>query len=70
MSKMLCALFPCSYFSTFLPIFYKPCIDIGIEEEWYGIASGLILFRNKSYGPWFMFKMHFLVNILRMNRQI
>ena len=27
----------------------KFCIDIGIVEEWYGIASGLISFRNNSY---------------------
>ena len=46
MSKMLCASFPCSNFSTFLPIFFKLCIDIGIGEEWYGIASGIISFRN------------------------
>ena len=46
MSKMLCALFPCSNFSTFLSIFFKLCIDIGIRAEWYGIASGIILFRN------------------------
>ena len=24
----------------------KFCIDIGIGEEWYGIASGIISFRN------------------------
>ena len=24
----------------------KFCIDVGIAEEWYGIASGLISFRN------------------------
>ena len=30
MSKMLCASFPCSNFSTFLLIFFKLCIDIGI----------------------------------------
>ena len=40
------ALFPCSNFSTFLPIFFKLCIDIGIGEEWYGIASGLISYWN------------------------
>ena len=35
------------------------------------IASGIISFRNnKSYGPRFMSKMHFLVNILRMTRRI
>ena len=46
MSKMLCTSFPCSNFSTFLPIFFKFCIDIGIREEWYGIASGIISFGN------------------------
>ena len=40
------ASFPCSNFSTFWPIFFKLCIDIGIGEEWYGIASGLISFWN------------------------
>ena len=40
------ASFPCSNFSTFWPIFLKLCIDIGIGEEWYGIASGLISFWN------------------------
>ena len=33
-------------FSTFLPVFFKLCIDIGIGKEWYGIASGIISFRN------------------------
>ena len=33
-------------FSTFLPIFFKLCIDIGIGEDWYGIASGIISFKN------------------------
>ena len=46
MSKMLCASFPCSSFSIFLQIFFKLCIDIGIVEDWYGIASGIISFRN------------------------
>ena len=36
------ASFSCSNFSTFGPIFFNICIDIGIGEEWYGIASGLI----------------------------
>ena len=40
------ASFPCSNFSTFWPIFFKLCIYIGIGEEWYGIASGLISFLN------------------------
>ena len=40
------ASFPCSNFSTFWPIFFKLCIDIGIGEEWYGIVSGLISFWN------------------------
>ena len=48
MSKMLCAWFPCSNFSTFLPIFFKLCIDIGIGQEWYGIANGIISFRNNQ----------------------
>ena len=30
----------CSNFSTFLPIFFKLCIDIGIGEEWYGLQVG------------------------------
>ena len=38
--------FPCSNFSTFWPIFFKLCIDIGIGEEWYRVASGLISFWN------------------------
>ena len=40
------ASFPCSNFNTFWPIFFKLCIDIGIKEEWYEIASGLISFWN------------------------
>ena len=36
----------CSNFSTFLLIFFKLCIDIGIREEWYGIVSRIISFRN------------------------
>ena len=43
---MLCASFPFTYLSTFLPIFFKLCTDIGIGEEWYGIASGIISLRN------------------------
>ena len=46
MSKMLCASFLCSNFSTFLPIFFKLCLDIGIGEERYGIAIGIISLRN------------------------
>ena len=42
----VCPSFPCSNFRTFWPIFFKLCIGIGIGEEWYGIASGLILFWN------------------------
>ena len=38
------ASFPCSNFGTFRPIFFKLCIDIGIGESWYVIASGLISF--------------------------
>ena len=32
----------------FLPIFFKLCLDIGIGEEWYGIASGIMSFRNNT----------------------
>ena len=46
--KMLCASLPCSNFSTFLPIFFKLYIDIGIGEERYGIASRIISFRNNN----------------------
>ena len=38
--------FLCSNFSTFWPIFFKLCIDIGVGEEWYEVASGLISFWN------------------------
>ena len=51
------ASFPCSDLSTFWTIFFKLGIDIGIGEEWYEIASGLISLWNKSYGPWCMLKM-------------
>ena len=47
MSKMFCASFPCSNFNTFLPIFFKLCIYIDIGEEWYGIVSEIISFRNR-----------------------
>ena len=30
------------------------CIDIGIGEEWYGIASGIISFRNNIQGSPFL----------------
>ena len=40
------ASFPCSNFRIFWPIFFKLCIDIGIGQEWYGIANGLISFWN------------------------
>ena len=40
------ASFRCSNFSTFWPIIFKLCIDIGIGKEWYGFASGLIPFWN------------------------
>ena len=51
------ASFPCSNFSTFWPIFFKFCIDIGIGEEWFWIAVGLISFRKNSFGPWCMSEM-------------
>ena len=31
---------------NFNKVLHKHCIDIGIGEEWYGIASGIISFRN------------------------
>ena len=40
------ASFPDSNLRSFLPIFFKLCMDIDIEEEWFGIASGLNLFIN------------------------
>ena len=40
------ASFPGSNFSIFWPIFFKLCIGIDIREERFGIASGLISFRN------------------------
>ena len=46
------------------------CIDIGIGEEWYGIASGIISFRKHSYGPWFMSKKCSFAQCLKMNRRI
>ena len=52
-------------FTDFLQI----CIDIGIGMEWYGIASGIILFRNKLW-PLIYVQNAFLINILRMNRRI
>ena len=27
---------------------FKLCIDVGIREEWYGIVTGLISFRNNK----------------------
>ena len=68
MSKTLCASFPCSNLSAFLPIFFKLCIDIGIGEEWYGIASGIISLRNKRVMA--LGSCPFLLNISRMNRRI
>ena len=60
----------CSNFSTFLPIFFKLCIDIGIGEEWYGIESGIISFVTTELWPLIYVLNAFLVNILRMNRRI
>ena len=70
MSKMFCTSFPCSNFSTFLPIFFKLCIDVDIGEEWYGIVSGIISFRNNRVMALDLCLKCILVNILRMNRQI
>ena len=33
--------------TNFNKILHMHCTDIGIGEEWYGIASGTISFRNK-----------------------
>ena len=54
--------FPFSNFSTFWPIFFKLCIDIGIGEEWYGIASGLISFWNNRV---MALSMLYVKNVLR-----
>ena len=70
MSKILCASFPCSNFITFLPIFFKLCIDIGIGQEWYEIASGIISFRNNRVMALDLCPKCILVNTLRMNRRI
>ena len=70
MSKMFCASFPCSNFSTYVPIFFKLCIDIGIEGEWYGIVSGIISFRNIIVMALDLCPKAFLVNILKMNGRI
>ena len=43
------------------------CIDMGIGEEWYAIASGIISFRNNML---IHVQIAFLLNILRMNRRI
>ena len=40
------ALFPDSNLSSFLPIFFKLCMDIGNGEEGFEIANGLNLFIN------------------------
>ena len=70
MSKMLCASLSCSDLSKFLPIFFKLCIDIGIGEEWYGIASGIISFRNNRDMALDYVQNAFLITILRLNRRI
>ena len=44
------------------------CIDIGMGEEWYGIASGIISFRNNIVMALIHVRNAFLLNILRMNR--
>ena len=46
------------YFSTFWPIFFKLCIDIGIGEEmvWDCKWANFVL-KQQSYGPWCMSKM-------------
>ena len=51
-------------------MFFKLCIDIGIRKEWYVIASGIISFRNNRVMALDLCPNAFLVNILRINRQI
>ena len=46
------------------------CIDIGIGEERYGIASGIISFGNNIVMALIHVQNAVLLNILRMNRQI
>ena len=70
MSKMFCTSFPCSNFSTFLSIFFKLCIDIGIGEELYGIVSWIISLKKQQLWLLIYVQNAFLVNILRMNRGI
>ena len=40
-----------SNFRIFWLIFFKLCIGINIEEEWFGIANGQILFRTIELWP-------------------
>ena len=40
--------------SIFGPILFKLCMDIDIREELFGIANGLNLYINNSYGPLLM----------------
>ena len=46
------------------------CTDIGIGEEWYGIASGIIHSEITQLWPLIHVQNAFLLNILRMNRRI
>ena len=50
-----------------IPIFFKLCIGIDIGEEWYGIATGLFLFRsNIESWPLIYVKNVFFPNIFRI----
>ena len=51
------------FLSSFLPIFFKLCMDIDIGEECFGIANGQNLFLNNRV----MSLDVFFLNILRTN---
>ena len=46
MSKMLFGQYLKNEQTNFNKILHMHCIDTGNGEEWYGIASGIISFRN------------------------
>ena len=56
--------------TNFNKILHMHCIDIRIREEWYGIASGIISFRNNIVMALDSCPKCILLSILKMNRQI
>ena len=64
------ASFPDSNLSSFWPIFFKLCMDIYIEEEWFGIANGLNSFINNRVMALDWCKNVFFLNIFRTNEWI